>query len=299
MIHTPHVTTRMELPWTFSTFDYRTSVALLFEQGDASFETAKIKRADRNRTVHTDRGDLRAPLVVDCTGMAAGSRVGGLPAARSPAVARPGGPSRRSIGRSRDLDRPRLRSRRLRLELPGHGRDQGRRRVIRAATPREGIDGPPGGGPRARRRALPGQLDPPPAPSRHRGRHLLRRGLGRALPAPHGRGNPDRLLLRHRLRSRVATGDRRAGYPRPARWSATERSPTATCGTSPGSCGSSASSQGFRRGCWRRASRDEQRRVRALVVQHYLRIAHPAYARELVTSVPASGGPRARVKTAA
>src|SRR5215467_12312904 len=36
VIHTPHITTRMELPWTFSTFDYRTLCALLFEQGDAS-----------------------------------------------------------------------------------------------------------------------------------------------------------------------------------------------------------------------------------------------------------------------
>jgi flavin-dependent dehydrogenase len=67
VIHTPHITTRMELPWTFSTFDYRALCALLFEQGDASFETAKVNGRTAT-TVHTDRGDLTAPLVVDCLG---------------------------------------------------------------------------------------------------------------------------------------------------------------------------------------------------------------------------------------
>jgi digeranylgeranylglycerophospholipid reductase len=67
VIHTPHITTRMELPWSFSTFDYRTLCALLFEQGDASFETAKVNGRTAT-TVHTDRGDLTAPLVVDCLG---------------------------------------------------------------------------------------------------------------------------------------------------------------------------------------------------------------------------------------
>jgi digeranylgeranylglycerophospholipid reductase len=67
VIHTPHITTRMGLPWTFSTFDYRTLCALLFEQGDAAFETAKVDGRTAT-TVHTDRGDLTAPLVVDCLG---------------------------------------------------------------------------------------------------------------------------------------------------------------------------------------------------------------------------------------
>src|SRR3954452_11101964 len=67
VIHTPHITTRMELPWTFSTFDYRTLCALLFEQGDAGFETATVD-GRTGTTVHSDRGDLTAPLVVDCMG---------------------------------------------------------------------------------------------------------------------------------------------------------------------------------------------------------------------------------------
>jgi flavin-dependent dehydrogenase len=67
VIHTPHITTRMGLPWTFSTFDYRTLCALMFEQSDATFETAKVDGRTAT-TVHTDRGDLSAPIVIDCLG---------------------------------------------------------------------------------------------------------------------------------------------------------------------------------------------------------------------------------------
>jgi flavin-dependent dehydrogenase len=67
VIHTPHVTTRMRLPWTFSTFDYPALCELLFQSSDAAFETAKVD-GRTGTTVHTDRGDLEAPLVVDCLG---------------------------------------------------------------------------------------------------------------------------------------------------------------------------------------------------------------------------------------
>jgi menaquinone-9 beta-reductase len=67
VIHTPHVTTRMRLPWTFSTFDYPALSELLFKSSDAAFETAKVD-GRTGTTVHTDRGDLEAPLVVDCLG---------------------------------------------------------------------------------------------------------------------------------------------------------------------------------------------------------------------------------------
>jgi menaquinone-9 beta-reductase len=67
VIHTPHVTTRMRLPWTFSTFDYPALSELLFQSSDAAFETAKV-HGRTGTTVHTDRGDLEAPLVVDCLG---------------------------------------------------------------------------------------------------------------------------------------------------------------------------------------------------------------------------------------
>jgi menaquinone-9 beta-reductase len=67
VVHTPHGTARLELPWTFSTFDYPELCALLWEQADADFETAKVDGRTGD-TVHTDRGDLTAPLVVDALG---------------------------------------------------------------------------------------------------------------------------------------------------------------------------------------------------------------------------------------
>src|SRR2546429_9765694 len=67
LIHTPRGDVRWRLPWTFSTFDYRTLCALLFAQGDARFEIPKVE-GRTERGVATDRGELRAPLVVDPVG---------------------------------------------------------------------------------------------------------------------------------------------------------------------------------------------------------------------------------------
>jgi flavin-dependent dehydrogenase len=67
VVHTPHGTGRLELPWTFSTFDYPELCSLLWAQTDATFETAKVDgRTDG--TIHTDRGDLTAPVIVDALG---------------------------------------------------------------------------------------------------------------------------------------------------------------------------------------------------------------------------------------
>ncbi len=68
VIHTPHTTVRYDLPWSFSTFDYRTLCGLLANQGgDFAFETAKVE--DRTADgVRTDRGEIRAPIVVDALG---------------------------------------------------------------------------------------------------------------------------------------------------------------------------------------------------------------------------------------
>jgi flavin-dependent dehydrogenase len=95
VIHTPHASARFELPWSFSTFDYRTLCELLAEQGDFEFETATVmqkngtgpahvpaRRSAHVRTgagahaprpnkfieIETDRGRIRAPLVVDALG---------------------------------------------------------------------------------------------------------------------------------------------------------------------------------------------------------------------------------------
>ena len=70
-IHTPHTSVRMRLPWTFSTFDYPALCELLWEQCDADFETATVTGPAAGRApieVVTDRGTVRAPLVVDALG---------------------------------------------------------------------------------------------------------------------------------------------------------------------------------------------------------------------------------------
>jgi menaquinone-9 beta-reductase len=70
VVHTPWTTARWKLPWTFSTFDYRELCEELWsaaQAGDVEFETATVTgRSDL--TVHTDRGDLGAPLIVDALG---------------------------------------------------------------------------------------------------------------------------------------------------------------------------------------------------------------------------------------
>jgi flavin-dependent dehydrogenase len=67
LIHTPHADVSYELPWTFSTFDYRTLCNSLASQGEFEFETAKVDGRTGN-TIQTDRGDLTAPLVIDALG---------------------------------------------------------------------------------------------------------------------------------------------------------------------------------------------------------------------------------------
>jgi menaquinone-9 beta-reductase len=67
VIHTPFGTSTLELPWTFSTFDYPTLCRVLAAQGDFEFETAKVD-GRTGGVVHTDRGDLTAPVIVDALG---------------------------------------------------------------------------------------------------------------------------------------------------------------------------------------------------------------------------------------
>jgi menaquinone-9 beta-reductase len=70
VVHTPFRTARWSLPWSFSTFDYRELCALLWQQADdenLEFETATVTGRE-GTTVQTDRGALRAPLVVDGLG---------------------------------------------------------------------------------------------------------------------------------------------------------------------------------------------------------------------------------------
>ena len=65
--HTPHGSARHRLPWSWSAFDYRELCLALWEQCDARFEIAKVAGRTGD-VVHTDRGDLAAPLIVDALG---------------------------------------------------------------------------------------------------------------------------------------------------------------------------------------------------------------------------------------
>jgi flavin-dependent dehydrogenase len=71
---TPHGAVRFRLPWSWAAFDYAALCAGLWAQGGAArFATAKVEgRAaggeEQEIVVRTDRGDLRAPFVVDALG---------------------------------------------------------------------------------------------------------------------------------------------------------------------------------------------------------------------------------------
>ena len=65
--HTPHGSVRYRLPWSWAAFDYRELCQQLSEQTDARFEIATVS-GRRDGGVLTDRGMLRAPLVVDALG---------------------------------------------------------------------------------------------------------------------------------------------------------------------------------------------------------------------------------------
>ena len=67
VVHTPHATIRYDLPWTFSTFDYRTLCALLAAQGSFEFETAKVDGAAPATSFDRPRR-VRAGLIVDGLG---------------------------------------------------------------------------------------------------------------------------------------------------------------------------------------------------------------------------------------
>jgi flavin-dependent dehydrogenase len=72
VVHTPFRTSRWALPWSFSMFDYRELCALLWGQAGADGTDFELEIATvtgrEGFTVHTDRGDLHAPLIVDALG---------------------------------------------------------------------------------------------------------------------------------------------------------------------------------------------------------------------------------------
>jgi flavin-dependent dehydrogenase len=81
LVHTPWTSARWSLPWSFSTFDYSQLCTQMWEHTglpSESYEIAKVDGVTRApagsaqeqavHVVHTDRGDVRAPLVIDCLG---------------------------------------------------------------------------------------------------------------------------------------------------------------------------------------------------------------------------------------
>jgi flavin-dependent dehydrogenase len=69
LVHTPGTTARWPIGWSFSTFDYPALCLGLWQQRGpgTEFETAKVDGRTGD-TVHTDRGDVSAPLIVDALG---------------------------------------------------------------------------------------------------------------------------------------------------------------------------------------------------------------------------------------
>ena len=193
------------------------------------------RRAATATTVHTDRGDLTAPLVVDALGW---RRVLGSRGYQPPDAPLSRGLEVHPGGSGDDLeiwiDR--------RYVPAGYGwsfpAGDELRIGVGSFDPRfhvkdttvllaEDLD--------ARRGPLPGQLDPPQAAPGDRGRRLLRRRLGRPLPAADRRGDPHRVLLRHRLRARAARRGRGQQTASEA-LRATPRSRPRTSGSSAGCC---------------------------------------------------------------
>jgi len=67
--HTPHGSARHRLPWSWSSFDYRTLCEALWAQcGTARFAIAKVSHRELDGAVLTDRGRLTADHVVDALG---------------------------------------------------------------------------------------------------------------------------------------------------------------------------------------------------------------------------------------
>ena len=226
--HTPHGSARFRLPWSWSSFDYRELCEALWEQCDARFEIAKVERRE-GATVHTDRGALTAPLIVDALGW---RRVLGSGANVQPpeAMISRGLEVHPHDGRGADLDVWIDRSV-VRYGYAWSVPAGGERRIgVGSYEPRHHVKEPTREMARRleRSRPLPGQLVPARAAAGRRGRRVLRRRLGRALHPAVRRGDSNRLPFRDRLRARAARRRRGRAARASRRWPRTARSPTPT-----------------------------------------------------------------------
>ena len=225
VMHTPHGDARYRLPWTFSTFDYRELCELLWRDCDARFETAKVNGRGAARRAATARSGSRPTAAPSPRGSSSTRSAGGGCWRRATATSRP---TRRSPAGWRCTPRGAARTwrsgstaatcrRATAGRFPAARRAADRDRLLRPALPRQGHDRHAHRGPGQGAERVPGQLDPPQAAPGDRGRRLLRRRLGRALPAAQRRGDQDRALLRDRARPRAARRRRGAAEPRGGR----------------------------------------------------------------------------------
>ncbi len=215
VMHTPHSTVRFPLPWTFSTFDYPQLCRLLDDQNDADFETAKVEGRGPGGgeviEVHTDRGTVAAPLVVDALGW---RRILGGRGYQPPDAPLSRGLEVHPHGSSDELEIWVDRA----IVPAGYGWSFPARDEVRIGVgsfdPRFHVKDPTVD--------LTRQLQRDPV--RYQGNwipHRLRPAtveddvffagrLRGSLPAADGGGHPDRALLRHRARARAAGGGRGA-----------------------------------------------------------------------------------------
>ena len=237
LVHTPRASARWPLDWTFSTFDYPALCAALWAQrgGGTEFETAKVDgrtlRGDGQVIVHTDRGDVSAPLVVDALGW---KRNLGAALVQPPNARLSRGLEVHPGGTGGDLelwiDK--------RLIPAGYGWSFPAGDEVRVGVgsfdPHDGVKQPtvrladdlglpPDG--------YQGNWIPHRLRARRRGRDLLRRRLRRPLPPGHRGGHPHGVLLRDRLRARAAGRARGPARRAPRRSRATPRSPMRTAGS--------------------------------------------------------------------
>ena len=219
---TPHGSVRYRLPWSWSAFDYRELCP-----GCGRSAATRASRPRRSRAasapgevhaVRTDRGDAaraarrrRARLAA----RARRARTTSRPTRRSPAAWRS---TRRTTARGDALDVLGRARRSCAAATAGACRPATRCASASAPTTRAGTS-------RSRPSRSPGAWATTPSrfqgnwfPHRLRAatarRRVLRRRQRRPLLPAVGRGDPHRVLLRHRLRARAARGARRRAGPR-------------------------------------------------------------------------------------
>ena len=168
VVHTPHTRVDFQLPWTFSTFDYRELCGLLFEQCDAEFETAKINgRATSSASPAGVRGSAEVRLItIDTIAVSSPPRSsstlsGGSGCSPATSTSRPTRRSRAGSRFTRTVPRDELEiwidrgyvPAGYAWSFPAARRGADRRRLVRPAVPRQGADRAPRRGPRLARRS--------------------------------------------------------------------------------------------------------------------------------------------------